>query len=47
MSIESKLIDIMVKENCSMKEAIDLLSKNDNISKKEVYNASLNIKKLV
>ena len=45
LTIESQLIDLMVKNNISLKEAIDLLSKStSNLSKKEIYNASLNLK---
>ena len=48
VSLESMLIDKMVKTNCSMKDAISLLSKeNKLLAKKELYNASLNIKKLL
>ena len=47
LSIEALLVDIIIKENISIKEAIDLLNKRyDNISKKDIYNASLNIKNL-
>ena len=46
ISIEAKLIDVMIKENVSMKEAIDILNKNSNYSKKDIYNASLRIKNL-
>lgn len=46
ISIEAKLIDVIVKENVSMKEAIDILNKNSNYSKKDIYNASLRIKNL-
>lgn len=45
LTIESKLIDLIIKENISMKDAIDLLNqKEDKLSKKDIYNASLNIK---
>ncbi len=49
ISIESLLIDKMIKENCTMKDAIKLLSLEykDKYSKNEIYNASLNIKKLL
>lgn len=46
LSIESMIIDEMIKSNCSMKEAIKLVSEKHKINKNEVYNASLNIKKL-
>lgn len=45
ISIEAKLIDIMIKENTSLKESINLLNeRNNDISKKDIYNASLNLK---
>lgn len=48
ISIEAMLIDVMIKENCSIKEAISILNKqNDNISKKDIYNASLNLKEIL
>ncbi len=44
-SIEAMLVDIVVKNNCSLKEAVDILNKeNSSLSKKEIYNASLNLK---
>lgn len=48
LSIESLLIDKMIKENISLKDAVAKLNKeNDNLSKKEIYNASLNLKKIL
>ena len=49
ISIEGLLIDKMVKEKCTMKDAIKLLSLEykNKYSKNEIYNASLNIKKLL
>ena len=46
LSIESMIIDEMIKANCTMKDAIKLVSEKYRINKNEVYNASLNIKKL-
>lgn len=48
ITIEALLINKMVKENCSMKEAIGLLSEEYKgvYSKNIIYNASLNIKRL-
>lgn len=47
-SIESLLVDIMVKEKKTLKEAVSTLSKkNDNLKKNEIYDASLNLKKLI
>lgn len=46
-SIESLLIDVMVKEKCSLKEAISLLGSRDkNLKKNSIYDASLNLKKM-
>ncbi len=46
LSIESLIIDEMIKSNCTMKEAIKLVSEKYDISKNNVYQASLNLKKL-
>ena len=47
-SIESKLIDIIVKENKSIKEAVDILnSTNKDLRKKDIYNAGLNLKNII
>ena len=44
-SIEAMLVDIVVKNNCTLKEAVDILNKeNSSLSKKEIYTASLNLK---
>lgn len=45
-SIESLLVDEMVKNNCTMKDAIKLVSEKYRINKNEVYNASLKLKKI-
>lgn len=46
--LESLLIDKIIKYNCSIKEAVDMLNKeNDNISKKDIYNAGLNLKDII
>lgn len=47
-SIESMLVDIMIKEKCTLKEAVLLLNKKDkNLKKNQIYDASLNLKKLM
>ncbi len=47
ISMEAKLIDIMVSNNISIKEAIKELTKIDpNITHKELYDASLRLKTL-
>lgn len=47
-SIEARIIDVMIKSNYSMKEAIQYLNKNnENLRKSEIYNASLNLKKIL
>ena len=46
VSIEARLVDIIIKENVSMKEAIEILNRGSNYSKKDIYNASLRLKKL-
>ena len=48
ISLEALIIDVVVKNNCSIKDAIDILNKqNKDISKKDIYNASLNLKKIM
>ena len=43
--IESLLLEEIIRENISLKEAIDIVNKkHTNLSKKEIYNASLNLK---
>lgn len=48
ISIEALLIDEIIKEKVSLKEAVDSVNKkNDNLSKKDIYNASLNLKNIL
>lgn len=48
ISLEALLINEIIKKDFSLKEAIDSLSKTlDNCSKKEIYNASLNLKNIL
>ena len=47
LSNEALLIDKMVKNNISLKEAINILkTENKELSKNEIYRASLNLKEL-
>lgn len=46
VGIEGLIIDEMIKNNCTMKDAIKLVSEKYHYSKNIVYEASLNIKKL-
>jgi len=49
-SLESQLIDTIVKSNCTMKEAVNILSskiENKSTPKKEIYAASLRLKELL
>ena len=47
VSNEALLIDTMVKNNCNIKDAINILCENNkNIKKNELKEASLNIKKI-
>src|SRR5574344_616178 len=46
VSIEALLVDKMVKKNITMKESIEQVTNENKLSKKDVYNASLNIKKI-
>ena len=48
ISIEAMLVDIIIKEKCSIKDAIKILNeKQKDISKKDIYNASLNLKEIL
>lgn len=48
LSIEARLVDIVVKQDVTIKDAIDILNKEDiNLSKKDIYNASLNLKDIL
>lgn len=47
MSIEALLVNEMIKENIGLKDATNKLNNDlDDVSKKEIYNAGLNLKKL-
>ena len=54
LSLEAMLIDIMVKRNCTLKDAVNILATDKDAnstgkipaSKKEIYQASLNLKEL-
>lgn len=46
LSYESLIIDEMIKSNCTMKDAIKLVSEKYKINKNDVYNASLKLKSL-
>lgn len=45
-SIESLIVDEIIKSNCTVKDAIKKVSEKQKIGKNEVYNASLNLKRL-
>lgn|SRR5574344_97964 len=47
ISIEGMLVDTIVKNKCSLKDAIKLLSNNSNYNKNDIYKASLNLKGLI
>ena len=44
MSMESLIVNEMVNNNCTMKDAVKLVSEKYRLSKNEVYNASLRLK---
>lgn len=46
-SIESLIIDEMIKNNCTMKDAIKSVSEKYKINKNIVYDASLNLKNIL
>ena len=48
LSIEALIVNEMKKNNCSLKDAIKIVSSSyEDISKKQVYNASLNLKNMI
>ena len=47
ISNEALLVDTMFKNNCTMKEAINILKEEYKLNKNDLYNASLNIKKIL
>lgn len=47
LSLEAILIDKITKENITIKDAIKELSKNNDYSKNDLYQASLNFKKIL
>ena len=47
ISVEAMLTDIMIKNQCTLKDAVSILHKSGTLlSKKEIYSASLNLKKM-
>ena len=47
LSIESLLVDKIIKEGCTLKEAITKVNKeNANLTRSAIYEASLNLKKI-
>ena len=48
ISIEAMLVDYIIKNDITIKEAIEILNKeNSDCSKKDIYTASLNLKKVL
>ena len=47
LSPESILIDVMIKNKCTLKDAIKLASQNKLYSKNEYYNASIRLKDIL
>lgn len=45
-SIEALLIDIIIKNKCSLKDAVQILKSNKEFKKNQIYAASLNLKKI-
>lgn len=46
--LEAMIIDVMVKESCSLKDAVNVLNqKQKGVSKKEIYNAGLRLKEIL
>lgn len=51
LSLEAQLVELCVTKNITLKEAVNLLasilSSDRQVSKKDIYNASLNLKKFL
>jgi len=47
LSSEAILVDVMLKHNCTLKAAVKIAAAEYNLNKNEVYDASLNLKKLI
>ena len=47
LSYEAMIVDEMIKNNCTMKEAIKMVSEKYHLNKNDVYKCSLNLKKLM
>ena len=48
LSLEAMLVDTMIKEKCSIKDAIKIIcEKNKDIKKNDLYDASLNLKSII
>ena len=48
ISTEALLVDLIVKNKCSLKDAIKILNdSNKNLNKKDIYNASLKLKNII
>ena len=45
-TLEALIIDEIIKNNCTMKEAIKIVSEKYKINKNKVYDASLNLKNI-
>lgn len=45
--LESLIVEYMVLNNCSIKEAVNRLNKDSDYSKTDIYNASLKLKDLI
>lgn len=48
ISIESLILNEIINNNCSIKDAVNSLNnKNKNLSKKDIYNAGINLKNIM
>lgn len=46
ITIEGLIVDTIVKNNCTVKEAVEILSNNSDIKKNKIKEASLNLKRI-
>ena len=47
LSLEAQLVDILVKQGGSLKDAVNTLADSIDVSKKEIYKASLSLKEIL
>jgi len=46
LAMEAIVVDVMIKQKCTIKDAVKYIADNYDLSKNEIYAASLNLKKM-